>query len=110
MSTAAPLIGLQFDALTTLARNVSGMPRPALGDVPPELLVRDVVGAFGLFRCEHTGDRAGGDRGRARSLGVVSGLPRADAERGSSKAAEPSQRAASADPIHVHCRERRPSD
>ena len=64
MSTAAFLIGLQVEALTTSAKGQRGA-RPTLGDVAAHGFVRDVVRTFRLLGSEHAGDLAGGNGGRA---------------------------------------------
>ena len=97
MSTAAPLIGLQVDASTTVVRRSELQAGPPLADVAPHLLAVDVVGAFGLLGREHAAHEPGGDRcrpaagrvGGARERSLEAGGP----ERGDDEAAETDDRA-----------------
>jgi hypothetical protein len=76
----------------------------SVGDVAPELLVRDVVRTRGQLGCQHAGDGAGLDRRRAAAFGVF-GLPGSRAEACRCEAGEPEDRAA-AETLLVHAAER----
>jgi hypothetical protein len=68
-------------------------PGMAVGDVAPELLIRDVVRAFGQLGRQHARDGAGLDRGRAAPFGLL-GFPCSRAEACCREAGEPEDRAA----------------
>src|SRR5438105_5081922 len=75
-------------------------PRPVVGDVPAQLLVRDVVRTLGLLRGQHARHGPGGHR---RGAGAVGGgdLPGAQAECTSEETEEARERSAAGDEL-VH--------
>jgi hypothetical protein len=79
-------------------------PRMSVGDVAPELLVRDVVRALGQFGRQHAGDGTGFDRGRPAALGLF-GFPGSRTEAGRGDARKLENRAAAV-PFFVHGSER----
>src|SRR5205823_617506 len=78
-------------------------PRSTFGDVPAELLVRDVVRTLGLLGGQHARHGSGRHRGRASSVGG-GGLPGAHADGASQKARETHERPAAGDEL-VHADE-----
>src|SRR6266550_706265 len=78
----------------------SGM---SVGDVAPELLVRDVVRTRGQLGSQHAGDGAGLDRSRAAAFGAF-GFPSSRAEACRCEAGEPEDRA-TAEALFVHAAE-----